>query len=71
MIPGVDPNLCRTPEILADAALAILSQDGSNPANTGNFFIDEAVLRTAGRTEFDHYAVKPGTKHFLPDLFLD
>lgn len=71
MIPGVDPNLCRTPEILADAALAILAQDGSHAANTGNFYIDEAVLRANGQADFERYAMKPGTKHFLPDLFLD
>src|SRR3954469_15149027 len=35
MIPGVDLDMCRTPEILADAAYFIL---GSASTNTGNFF---------------------------------
>ena len=36
---------------------------------TGNFFIDEEVLAIAGVTNFDHYAVTPGSQLF-PDLFL-
>jgi citronellol/citronellal dehydrogenase len=69
MIPGVDPKLCRTPEILADAAYAIFNRDAR--AHTGNFYIDEAVLAAEGVTDFDRYAVVPGTRHFLTDLFLD
>ena len=71
MIPGVDTELCRTPEILADAAYLVLTSDASRPENTGNFHIDEDLLRRHGVTDFDRYAVKPGTKRFLPDLFLD
>lgn len=67
MIPGVQPEHCRTPQIMADAAHAILTQ----PATvTGRFFIDEEVLREAGVTDFDRYAVVPGSKQLLPDLFL-
>ncbi|HEY5632315.1 MAG TPA: NAD(P)-dependent oxidoreductase [Burkholderiaceae bacterium] len=69
-IGNVPVNLCRKPEILADAAHLILCADGSDPANTGNFHIDEDVLRRAGVEDFDPYAVAPGTKHLLPDLFL-
>jgi len=69
MIPGVDPKLCRTPEILADAAHAILRRDAR--AHTGNFYIDEEVLAAEGITDLDRYAVVPGTKRFLTDLFLD
>jgi citronellol/citronellal dehydrogenase len=69
MIPGVDPKLCRTPEILADAACAIFGRDAR--AHTGNFYIDEDVLAAAGITDLDRYAVVPGTRRFLPDLFLD
>ena len=36
---------------------------------TGNLFLDDEVLRDAGVTDFDRYAVKPGTP-LLPDLFL-
>src|SRR5262249_6135232 len=39
MIPGVQPEHCRTPAIMADAAYAILTSDAA--ATTGNFFIDE------------------------------
>ena len=69
MIPGVDPRLCRRPEIMADAAHAILLLPAR--ACSGNFFVDDAVLAKAGVTSFDHYAVVPGTKNFLPDFFLD
>jgi citronellol/citronellal dehydrogenase len=57
----------RTPEIVADAALAILRRDPR--ACTGNFFIDEEVLRAEGVTDFARYAVEPGME-LLPDLFL-
>ena len=57
----------RKPEIVADAAHAILTRPSRQC--TGNFFIDEEVLATAGVTNFDHYAVTPGSQLF-PDLFL-
>ena len=68
MIPGVRPEQCRRPQIVADAAHAILSA----PAGTtsGNFFLDEDVLRAAGVSDFDSYAVVPGARDLLPDLFL-
>jgi citronellol/citronellal dehydrogenase len=69
MIPGLDLNLCRKPEILADAAYFILTSDAA--ATTGNFFIDDEVLACHGVTDLDGYAVRPGTKNFLPDLFVD
>ena len=51
------PGACRRPEIVADAARAILSR----PARecTGNFFIDEEVLRAEGVDDFAPYAVDP------------
>jgi citronellol/citronellal dehydrogenase len=58
----------RTPEIVADAALAILRRDARSC--TGNFFVDEDVLREAGVTDFARYAVVPG-ETLAPDLFLD
>ena len=58
----------RTPEIVADAALAILHRDARTC--TGNFFIDEEVLRAEGVTDFGKYAVAPG-EALMPDLFLD
>jgi citronellol/citronellal dehydrogenase len=69
MIPGVDVNLCRTPEILADAAYFILTSDAKS--TTGNFFIDDELLAAHGVTDLDKYAVKPGTKNFIPDFFVD
>lgn len=60
---------CRKPEIMADAAYAILTQESRSC--TGNFFIDETLLRQQGVTDFDQYAVVPGTKDFMLDFFLD
>jgi citronellol/citronellal dehydrogenase len=58
----------RTPEIVANAAHAILVRDPRTC--TGRFFIDEEALREAGVTDFGHYAVEPG-RELMPDLFLD
>lgn len=69
MIPGVDLNLCRKPEILADAAHLILTSDART--TTGNFFIDDTLLAEHGVTDFDRYAVVPGTKNLIPDFFVD
>ena len=70
MIPGMSERLvnCRTPEILADAAHAILVRDARGA--TGNFYIDEEVLAQEGVTDLTRYAVKPGAP-LLPDIFLD
>jgi citronellol/citronellal dehydrogenase len=59
---------CRTPEIVADAAYAIITRDARSCS--GNFFIDEEVLRAEGVTDFEGYAVAPGAT-LLPDFFLD
>ena len=64
MIDGVNTDNCRTPEIMADAAHAIVTG-----TQTGQFFVDETVLREAGVTDFERYAVKPG-EPLLPDFFL-
>jgi citronellol/citronellal dehydrogenase len=65
---AVKPENCRTPEIMADAAHAILRQDARRC--TGRFFLDEDVLRATGTRDFDRYAVKPGAP-LMRDLFLD
>jgi citronellol/citronellal dehydrogenase len=57
----------RKPAIVADAAYAILTRDSR--ACSGNFFIDEDVLREAGVNDFDQYAMSPGTALYN-DLFL-
>jgi citronellol/citronellal dehydrogenase len=58
----------RRPEIVADAAVAILKREARSC--TGNFFVDEDVLRAEGVTDFSRYAVEPGAE-LMPDLFLD
>jgi citronellol/citronellal dehydrogenase len=68
MIPGVDPGLGRKPEIMADAAHWVLTQPAKQC--TGNFFIDEEVLRKAGITDFTKYRFDPN-KEPAPDIFLD
>jgi len=68
MIPGVDLNLCRKPEILADAAYLILTAD--EPAS-GNFYIDDEVLAAHRVTDLEPYSVRPGTRRFIPDFFID
>nr|QMS48087.1 short chain dehydrogenase [uncultured bacterium] len=67
LIPGTDVARCRTPAIVADAAHAVLARPARE--RTGTFLIDEDVLREAGVTDFDAYAVAPGNP-LLPDLFL-
>ena len=69
MIPGVDLNLCRKPEILADAAWFIFTSESKS--TTGNFFIDDELLAKHGVTDLDKYSVVPGTTHFMPDFFVD
>ncbi len=68
LIPGVELANGRKPEIVADAAWQILTQDSRT--TTGNFFIDDEVLRDAGATDLSGYARTPGTT-LLPDLFID
>ncbi|KAL7847009.1 hypothetical protein SRHO_G00219890 [Serrasalmus rhombeus] len=58
---------CRKVEIMADAAYAILSKPVSY---TGQFVIDEDILKKEGIKDFDVYAVAPGHP-LLPDFFLD
>ncbi len=58
----------RKPEIVADAAHVILTQPSRRC--TGNFFIDEDVLRQVGVTDFTPYAVDPSVGELMPDLFV-
>ena len=68
MLGGITPpENCRRPEIVADAAHLLLSRDSRSA--TGHFYIDEEVLREAGVTDFESYAVVPG-QPLHPDLFL-
>jgi citronellol/citronellal dehydrogenase len=67
MIPGVEAARCRKPEIVADAAHAVLLREARG--FHGQFLIDEDVLRETGMVDFDGYALDP-TQSPLPDLFL-
>ncbi|XP_054722151.1 hydroxysteroid dehydrogenase-like protein 2 [Uloborus diversus] len=65
MLAGKDiTKNCRKPDVMADAAYAILTS-----RRTGEFFIDETVLSENGVTNFDQYAVDP-TQPLSPDFFL-
>ncbi|KAM6986773.1 hydroxysteroid dehydrogenase-like protein 2 [Aplochiton taeniatus] len=60
-------NQCRKVDIMSDAAYSIFCKPSSY---TGNFVIDEDLLKTEGIKDFDMYAVTPGHP-LLPDFFLD
>ena len=66
-------KMSRKPEIMADAAHVVLSRAASECS--GNFFIDEEVLRESGVTDFDQYAHEPGGQlagdFFVPDDVFD
>ncbi len=57
----------RSPEIMADAAHLIFTK----PAKefTGNFCVDEDLLRAHGVSDFERYSVTPGAE-LAPDFFL-
>jgi len=61
-------QMSRTPEIVAEAAFHILQR--SSTECTGNFFIDEDVLKQEGITDLEKYAVNPQQK-LMKDIFLD
>ena len=58
---------CRTPDIMADAAFAILRKNSRKCS--GNFFIDEDVLRDEGISDFSKYANAPDSE-LMPDFFI-
>ncbi|MGB6424567.1 MAG: NAD(P)-dependent oxidoreductase [Solirubrobacterales bacterium] len=60
-------NQARTPEIVADAAHAILVRSAAECS--GNFFIDDEVLAEEGVTDLSSYQAGEGEP--LLDLFLD
>lgn len=71
MLLGENSSLySRKPEIMADAAYAILTR---NPKEvTGNFFIDEEVLQSEGIVDMLQYACHPeNADKLMPDAFLD
>jgi len=66
--PAAIMQASRKPAIMAEAASIILARDSRRA--TGNFYIDETVLREEGITDFEQYAVTPGAALYS-DLFLD
>ena len=67
---GGDTALARTrrPQIVADAAYAILTQPAT--AVTGRTFVDDEALAETGTTDLDRYATTPGATDFDTDIFL-
>ena len=59
--------MCRTPEILADAAYLVFNRRARD--FTGNFLIDDTFLAANGMTDFDQYRVD-STKALMPDFFV-
>ncbi len=68
MIPSVSAANGRRPEIVADAAHAVLVRPAAG--FHGQFLLDDEVLAQAGITDLSGYAVDPSAP-LLPDLFLD
>ena len=64
----VKPDLCRKPEIVADAACTIFKRSARH--NTGHFYIDDEVLAAEGMHDFSAYAINPASP-LLKDLFLE
>jgi citronellol/citronellal dehydrogenase len=70
-LPGGDEAMrrARQPDIMSDAAHAILTKPGRE--FTGRFLIDEDLLRAEGVTDFSGYLLVPGAvpiaDFFLPD----
>ena len=60
----------RKPDIMADAAHAILTRKSAE--FTGRFCVDEDILREGGVADFSHYLMTPGMKDsdLIPDYFL-
>jgi citronellol/citronellal dehydrogenase len=58
----------RRAAIVSDAAHLILTS--SARGNTGNFYIDEEVLRRSGVTDFAGYAITPGAPLYQ-DLYVE
>lgn len=60
----------RTPQMMADAAYYILGRNFKEC--TGNFFIDDEVMKQEGITDLEKYKVTPGMpdKELMPDFFV-
>lgn len=68
VIPGAPWQNGRTPQIVSDAAALILKRDSRS--TTGNFFMDEEVLLSAGISDLSSYSAVPGNS-LIDDLFVE
>ena len=59
----------RTPKIMGDAALAIISCD--DLSYSGQTLIDESLLRTLGIDDFEQYKYDVDASELMRDLYLD
>lgn len=64
MLSGSESSdVCRKPDIMADAVYTLLCKNSKSI--TGQFFIDEDILRNEGITDFTNYACNPGILIFF------
>ena len=68
MVGDIKLENCRSEAIVADAAHVILTSDAKT--NTGNFYIDEKVLKGTGVNDFTPYNLGPADQ-IIRDLYLD
>jgi citronellol/citronellal dehydrogenase len=59
----------RTPAIMADAAMVIIHDKALT--YSGQSWVDEAILRDQGVTDFAQYLYDPGATELMRDLYLD
>ena len=57
----------RTPDIVSDAAYYVLKRNSRDC--TGNYFIDDEVLKEEGIEDLLPYSINPDV-HPLPDFFI-
>ena len=71
MLSGPDSSdFSRKPEIMGDAVYALISKDSRSI--TGQFLIDEEILKQEGITDFTEYACNPANKDKLMlDFFVE
>ncbi|XP_011881342.1 PREDICTED: hydroxysteroid dehydrogenase-like protein 2 [Vollenhovia emeryi] len=71
MLSGSDSsNVCRKPEIMSDAVYALICKDSKSI--TGQFLIDEDILKNEGIADFTDYACNPANKDkLMMDFFLE
>ena len=68
-MPGAQAMVAasRTPEIMADAAWHVLTRPSRE--FTGQFVLDDVILKEAGETDFEQYRFQPGSR-LAPDFFV-